>query len=126
MTDKNNNDRFNYTYSADRQEELMRIRQKYLPVEEDKMDLLIKMDKSVTKKGTIYALILGVIGILLFGIGMCCVMVWAAEWFIPGIIIGIVGIALMAVANPIYNYVTKKAREQIAPEIIRLTDELLK
>ena len=60
------------------------------------------------------------------GVGMCCVLVWMGPWFIPGIIIGIIGIAIIALAYPLYNYVTKKEREKIAPEIIRLTDELMK
>ena len=43
-----------------------------------------------------------------------------------GIIIGIIGIVLVCVAYPIYNRIVKKEREKIAPEIIRLTDELIK
>ena len=60
------------------------------------------------------------------GVGMSCAMVWQGVLFIPGIIIGLAGIGLVAAAYPVYNYVTKKEREKIAPEIIRLTDELLK
>lgn len=90
------------------------------------MDLLRRLDKSVTQKGTIYAIALGIIGSLLLGIGMCCTMVWSAVWFLPGIAIGIIGIGIMAVAYPAYNYITKKEREKIAPEILRLADELMK
>ena len=43
-----------------------------------------------------------------------------------GIIIGIVGIVLVSLAYPLYNRIVKKEREKIAPEIIRLTDELMK
>ena len=43
-----------------------------------------------------------------------------------GILIGIIGIVLVSVAYPIYNSIIKKEREKIAPEIIRLTDELMK
>ena len=45
---------------------------------------------------------------------------------IIGIVVGIVGMVLVAVAYPIYNRVLKKQRERIAPEILRLSDELLK
>ena len=45
---------------------------------------------------------------------------------LTGILIGIVGIVLVCVAYPIYNAIVKKEREKIAPEIIRLTDELMK
>ena len=42
-----------------------------------------------------------------------------------GILVGIVGMVLVALAYPIYNRVLKKQREKIAPEILRLSDELL-
>ena len=43
-----------------------------------------------------------------------------------GIIIGVLGIILLSCAYPVYNREIKKEREKIAPEIIRLTDELMK
>lgn len=125
MDNLNKNESFHFTYSAKEQEEIKKIRQKYIP-ENNKMDLLRRLDKSVTQKGTIYAIALGIIGSLLLGIGMCCTMVWSAVWFLPGIAIGIIGIGIMAVAYPAYNYITKKEREKIAPEILRLADELMK
>lgn len=125
MDNLNKNESFHFTYSAKEQEEIKKIRQKYIP-ENNKMDLLRRLDKSVTQKGTIYAIALGIIGSLLLGIGMCCTMVWSAVWFLPGIAIGIIGIGIMAVAYPAYNYITKKEREKIAPEILRLADELIK
>jgi len=33
---------------------------------------------------------------------------------------------VLAVAYPLYNRTLKKERERIAPEILRLTDELMK
>ena len=129
MNDQNdNNDKrsFTYTYSASQREELERIRRKYLPPEEDKLAKLRRLDKSALRKGTIAALTVGIVGTLLLGLGMCCTIVWMGAMFIPGIIIGTAGIALVALASPIYAHITKKERERIAPEILRLTDELLK
>ena len=124
--DNNDNRSFTYTYSASQREELERIRQKYLPPEEDKLAKLRRLDKSALRKGIIAALTVGIVGILLLGLGMCCTIVWMGAMFIPGIIIGTAGIALVALASPIYAHITKKERERIAPEILRLTDELLK
>lgn len=124
--DNNDNRSFTYTYSASQREELERIRQKYLPPEEDKLAKLRRLDKSALRKGTIAALTVGIVGTLLLGLGMCCTIVWMGAMFIPGIIIGTAGIALVALASPIYAHITKKERERIAPEILRLTDELLK
>lgn len=117
---------FQFTYSAREQAEIKNIRKKYLPPEEDKMEQLRKLDAGVYQKGTTAALIVGIAGTLLLGIGMCCCMVWQQELFIPGIIIGVIGIAVLAAAYPLYNRVIKKERKRIAPEIIRLTDELMK
>lgn len=126
MEHQNKSESFNFTYSAKEQEELNKIRQKYAPKEENKMEQLRRLDQSVTNKGTMVAIVIGVIGALLFGVGMCCTMVWKSVWFIPGIIIGLVGIGIVAVAYPVYIHVTKKEREKIAPEILRLTEELMK
>lgn len=126
MEDQSTKETFNYTYSAKQQEEIKTIRKKYLAPEEDKMEQLRRLDKSVTQKGSITALVIGILGTLIMGIGMCCTMVWTGGWFIPGIVIGIIGIAIVALAYPLYVRITKKERERLAPEILRLTDELLK
>lgn len=125
MENANKNESFSFTYSAKEQAEIRKIRQKYIP-EENKMELLRRLDQSVTRKGTLYSIVIGIIGSLLLGIGMCCTMVWQAVWFVPGIVIGLIGIAVVALAYPLYNHVTKKEREKITPEILRLTEELMK
>lgn len=119
-----NKDVFQYTYSAKQQEEIEAIRKKYLPSQEDKMEQLRRLDKSATKKGTALSIAVGVAGCLLMGVGMCCSMVWMGNLFVPGIILGLLGIALVAVAHPVYQYVTKKERKKIAPRILQLTEEL--
>ena len=70
--------------------------------------------------------LLGVLGAIVLGVGMCCTMVWGGSWFIPGVLIGIVGMLVMASAYPVFNRITKKRREELAPEILKLTDELMK
>ena len=122
------NEVFSYTYSASQQAEIKSIREKYaLPTEEeDKMERLRRLDQSVTRPGTIISVIIGVISALIFGIGMCCTMVWAETMFVAGIVIGIIGIAGIISAYPVYTYITKKQRIKVAPEILRLTDELMK
>jgi hypothetical protein len=119
-----NKETFCYTYSAKEQEEIEQIRQKYIPKEESKMEQLRKLDESATKPGTIAALALGIVSALLLGVGMCCTFVWADRYFVLGIVLGLLGIAGMIVAYPLYNHITAKKRKQIAPEIMRLTEEL--
>ena len=126
MENQNGKETFHFTYSAKQQEEVKNIRKKYLPREADKMEQLLKLDRGVTQKGTTAAIIVGIIGALILGIGMCCAMVWMGDLFIPGIIIGLIGIAVVSAAYPLYNRIVRKEREKIAPEILRLTDELMK
>lgn len=126
MNGEQNNQTFAYTYSAKQQEEIKRIREKYVPREEDKMEQLRKLDAGVTQKGSLAALVLGILSTLLLGVGMCCCMVWDGVWFVPGIFIGVLGILGVSLAYPVYHKITQKERQRLAPEILRLTDELMK
>ncbi len=119
---------FTYTYSAKEQEEIKKIRDKYAPPtkEETTMEQLRRLDASATKGATIVSVTVGIISSLILGIGMCCTMVWDGGLFIPGIIIGIVGIAGVIAAYPIYTHMVRRKRARLAPEIMRLSDELMK
>lgn len=119
-------DTFEYTYSAKQQEEIQKIRKKYLPQEEDKMEQLRRLDQSANKKGTAVSIAIGVIGCLLLGVGMCCTMVWTSQFFILGVIVGVIGIAVIISAYPVYTRITAKERERLAPQILKLTEELSK
>ena len=122
------NETFTYTYSAKEQEEIKRIRGKYTPPtkEETSMERLRRLDKSATKGAAVVSLIVGIASALLLGVGMCCTMVWGNELFIPGIAIGVVGIIGVIAAYPIYNRMVKRKREKLAPEIMRISEELMK
>ena len=91
------NNAFQYTYSAGNQEEIKQIRSKYLPREENKLERLRELDAGVTQKATMYSLV-----------------------------VGIIGMAVLAMAYPLYNCTIKKERERIAPEVLRLTEDLMK
>ena len=130
------NNKFEYTYSAAEQAELKRIREKYAqPTEvEDRMARLRRLDASVTNTAQAAAIALGVIGALILGFGMSLIMTDLGEILgsykdmamVIGIIVGVVGGVLASLAYPIYNAIVKAKRKKIAPEIIRLTDELMK
>lgn len=122
----NQNETFEYTYSADRQKEVEAIRRKYVPKEEDKMEQLRKLDRDTERTGTMAAVIVGVIGVLIFGSGLSLSMVWTETMLMLGIILGVIGVGVMAAALPVYKAVTKKQREKVAPQILALSEELLK
>ena len=88
------------------------------------MEQLRKLDRSVTRPGTIYSIIAGVLGSLIFGTGMSCVMVWGETLMVAGIIIGISGLILIVSAYPLYAIITNKQKEKIGPQILALADEL--
>ena len=127
---------FTYTYSAREQAELRRIREKYTAPTEayDKMARLRRLDASVTSTAQAVALVFGVVGTLMLGFGMSLIMTELSEILgvtgntamAIGIVIGVFGGVLAGLAYPIYNAIVKAKRKKLAPEIIRLTDELMK
>ena len=127
---------FTYTYSAKEQAEIKQIRDKYTkPTEvEDKMARLRRLDASVTNTAQAVALVFGVVGALILGFGMSLCMTDLGKILgshshlamVVGVIVGIVGGILASLAYPIYNTIVKAKRKKLAPEIIRLTDELMK
>ena len=135
MENNNETNGFTYTYSAKEQAELKQIRDKYTkPTEvEDKMTRLRRLDASVTNTAQAVSLAFGVIGALILGFGMSLCMTdlgkilgsYSDSAMVVGIVVGVVGGALASLAYPIYNAIVKAKRKQLAPEIIRLTDELM-
>ncbi len=125
------NSTFQMTYSAQQQQELTALRKKYMPKEEDRMQRLRALDAAVSRKATQAALLPGILGALILGCGMSLVMTdfgaaLAGAALPVGIAVGAGGIALLALAYPAYTRTLQKEREKAAPEILRLTDELLK
>ncbi len=113
---------FEYTYSAPEQEEVRKIREKYLPKEENSLDKLRRLDAQAERPGRIWSLVLGIVGTLVFGTGMSLCMVWGN--LLVGIPVGILGGVMLGFAYPVYDYLTKKQRAKIAPQILALTEEL--
>lgn len=122
---------FEYTYNAQHQQEVESIRKKYLPKQEDKMEQLRQLHHSATQKAQAASIGVGTVGALILGTGMslCMTPLGAALGsmaMVIGIAVGITGLAMVALAYPVYNRVLSKQRQRIAPEILRLSDELLK
>ena len=122
---------FKMTYSAQQQEEIQSIRQKYVPKEESKMEQLRALDARVTQKATLVSILAGVIGALLLGCGMSLIMsdfgaALGTAALPAGIAVGVIGLVPVALAYPLYHRTLKKEREKIAPQIMQLTDELMK
>ena len=117
---------FTYIYSASQSKEVERIREKYLPQKESKIDVLKRLDSRVQTAGMTEGLTVGIVGCLIFGIGMCFGLdvlqggAWLACVFCT------IGTVTMIPAYPIYKRISKKTKEKLAPEILRLSDEIIK
>ena len=78
-----NQNKFEYTYSAPSEaerREIESIRRQYEEhprSAESKLERLRKLDAYVKNSATCVALILGVVGLLIFGLGMAMVLEWA-------------------------------------------------
>lgn len=122
---------FKMTYSADSREEIENIRNKYLPRLESRIERLRAIDAAVNKKATVASITVGIIGTLIMGMGMSLVMSDLGALFgdialTIGIAAGVLGIVILALAYPVYTTTLKCARKKAAPEVLRLTDELMR
>lgn len=120
--------KFRYTYSApteDERREISSIRRQYLAKneEETKFEKLKRLDAKVKNWPTTIALILGIVGILVFGLGLTMVLEWSiVVW---GIVLAIVGAIPIALAHPVYIKRLQINKEKYGEEILKLSEELL-
>ena len=120
------NKSFTYNYSAARNKEVESIRRKYMPHEESKLEKLKRLDYRVQMAGMIEGLCFGIIGALVFGIGMCFFLdVFAGAAWLTAILM-ICGTLLMILAYPIYRRIARKTKAELTPEILRLSEEIMK
>ena len=116
----------------DREFLVQKIRTQYTEKKYTQLDALKALDKKVKKPATVFACVFGSMSAIIMGVGMSLVMtdigatVGIANPMLYGIVIGFVGVAGVALAYPLYVWVIRKEREKVAPEILRLTDELMK
>lgn len=115
---------FNYSYSAKENTEVQAIRRKYLPKAESKFDELRRLDRQVQSAGMTEALTVGILGCLLFGLGLCVAMEVIGSSLVLGVLLGLVGMAGMLAAYPVHRLLFGRARAKWAPRILELSAEL--
>ena len=116
---------FSYTYSAPENQEVLAIRQKYLPRQETKLEELKRLDSMVSSAGTVEALCAGIGGCLVFGVAMCFGLDVFGSVFWPAIPLGLLGSIAMVAAYPLQKKRTADARKKYGPRILELADELI-
>ena len=117
---------FIYQYSTAQNREVESIRRKYLPKKESKMETLRRLDHRVQSAGVVPALCIGVIGCLIFGIGMCLGLdvLAGADWLT--VVLCIIGALVMLPAYPVYKRIANKTKRELTPEILRLSEEIMR
>ena len=118
----------------DRQFLIQKIRTQYTEKEHTQLDELKELDSKVKRPANVFSYLLGSVSAIIMGAGMSLVMTElaaelgiAASLGLPlGIGFGTVGGVLAGFAYPAYLWVAARERRRIAPEILRLTDELMK
>ena len=118
------NEAFKYEYSSENVKEVDDIVNKYVATEDDKLTQIRKLDESVERRAAIKAVTIGVIGVLIMGAGMSIIMKAAASFFVTGIVVGLIGMAVMAAAFPIHKRTLRKEREAAAPQILALSQDI--
>lgn len=114
-----------YTYSARDVEEAKRIRKEFVSGEKEPIDRLREIQRKVESRARIPAISLGVIAALVFGVGLCFTLVWAETLFVPGIIIGLVGIVGIALVYPLYKSRLDKEKKLVENEVRQLSDAVI-
>ncbi len=129
MQETKTSKKYSYTYSASESErvrkEVEKIRSQYITSSDQKDALkdLKALDKKVKNYAATIGISFGIIAVLVMGTGMSLAM--AYHQMIPGIIVGLLGIGMIAATYPLYQYILKKRKARYADAIIKLSDQLL-
>lgn len=81
------------------------------------------LDKEARGRATKSALVPGVIGVVLLGVGMSLTMEFQ-QFFILGIVLGVIGLVLVSIAYPVYAKRLAREREEVRLEILDLANQL--
>ena len=128
MDDKRtSDDKFDYNYSAPNSEEkrwIESIRRQYLPQED--RDAKVAEIKALHKKAktipSFIAVAVGITGTLILGAGMTLALEWNS--MTGGIIVGIIGMAIMFFAYPLHQLLRERGKKIYGDRIIKLAYEL--
>ena len=123
------NNQFEFNYSAPTEEErkeIIALRQKYLPkekIEKSNVEILRELEQKVHAFPTALGIVLGVIGTLIFGLGLAMILEWGL--LLWGCIVAVVGLVPLVLAYPLYKKTLQKRKEKYGEEILSLSHELL-
>ena len=109
-----------------------KIRAQYMEKESSELDELRLLDAKVKKPANLFAYLFGSFSAIVMGGGMSLVMTDVGSYvgmetpMIPGIIIGVIGMALAIVNYPIYKSILNSRRSKYSAEILALSEKIIK
>ncbi len=120
--------KFVYNYSApteDERREIEDIKKQYdgEQIKKDNLTRLRELDRRVKQPPLIASIVLGVIGVLIFGTGLTMALEWAL--YVWGSVVMVVGIVPVAVAYPVRKAMVRSNKKKYGDEIVKLSNELL-
>ena len=109
-----------------------KIRSQYTEQEHTELDELKALDAKVKKPAKVFGYTYGSIGAIVMGAGMSLVMtnigtvLGMTETLIPGIAVGIAGLAMSCTTYPIYKKILNSRKKKYADRIMELSDRIMK
>ena len=108
-----------------------KIRTHYMEKESTELDALRALDAKVKRPANIFAYIFGSISAIVMGAGMSLVMtdigatVGIENAMIPGIAVGIVGLAMALLTYPIHKGILNSRKKKYSAEILSISDKIM-
>ena len=116
----------------DQQFMAQKIRTQYMEKTPSELDALRELDAKVKRPANVFAYVFGSISAIVMGAGMSLVMtdigamIGLASAMVPGIAIGIVGMGMALSTYPIYKKMLNTRKKKYAPEILKLSEKIMK
>ena len=127
----NNENTFSYTYSAKENQQVLNIRDQYIPHKKNEVEMLKELDAKVKRPANVFAYTYGSVSAIVMGAGMSLVMtdigamIGLVSTMVPGIAIGVVGMAMALSTYPIHKRMLANRKKKYAPEIIKLSEKIM-
>ena len=111
---------------------VQKIRTQYTEKQHTELDALKALDAKVKKPANVFAYTYGSVSAIVMGAGMSLVMtdigtqIGMSATMVPGIVVGIVGLAMSCTTYPIYKKILDSRKKKYAKQILTLSENLMR
>ena len=109
-----------------------KIRSQYVEPKHTELNALKALDAKVKRPANVFAYTYGGISAIIMGAGMSLVMteigaiLGLASGLVPGIAVGLVGLAMSCTTYPIYKKILASRKKKYAHQIMELSERIMK